>query len=116
MFKFSLKSFILGNGKEDWIKASSRLFKIFLVGVLIIVLLAGLFQLKNLLFPKPSDNIYKPVVIALPGSKVDKIEQKSEQTIINQTRRLHLSVGGGLYGTKESGGAFVGAMVTYDLF
>lgn len=95
-FKFNFWTWLFGSGKEDWVKASSRAWKIFLVVAVGILLISGVMFIKNLLFPKPLGNANRQVQIALPWSGVKEQTSTNEQTVIMPQKTNHIGLFGGL--------------------
>ncbi len=112
--KFNWKYFIFGNGKEDWYKALGNGARYTAFVVAVILILWGGVSLWRFFFPKAGDNVFKPTVIALPFSKIEKVELSNTQKMEQKRSRLHFSLGGGGITYDSKLGTFVGAWVTYD--
>lgn len=74
-----------GGGKEAWYKSWGYGWRIAITIGIVILLFAGITQIKNLFFPKPPQNINKPEFNVAAGGKVDysniQISTKDEPLI-----------------------------------
>ena len=101
--KFNLKYFLVGTGKESWFKALGNGWRIGVIIILIIVFLSGGLSLWRFFFPKPSSNINKPIAVALPFSKVEKIDQTSTQIMVTEKDWYAEVFGAGINYDNKSG-------------
>jgi len=108
--KFDLKYLLIGEGAKDWYKALGNGWRLALIGIVLILIIAGGITIKNFLFPKPSQNVNKPTAVALPFSKVDKIDQTSTQ-ILMEEKSWEAGVGGGVITYDNKAGMAVGGWV-----
>lgn len=83
---FSLSYLFKGEGLKDWYKALGAFWRIVIIVVLLVCLISGFVSIKNALFPPPSDNVHKPILIALPGSTVTNPDLHSEQKLEQKKR------------------------------
>lgn len=108
--KFDLKYLFFGEGAKDWYKAIGNGWRIFVLSVFALLLIAGFLWVKNFLFPKPGQNINKPSVVALPGSKIEKVDQTSTQVLMEE-KAWEAAVGGGVMTFDNKAGTFLGGWV-----
>lgn len=108
--KFSLSYLIKGEGAKDWYKALGNGWRIGVIIILVLLLLFGVMQIWNFFFPKSTSNIHKPTAIALPLSRIEKIDQSSVQVALDEKAWEAGVSGGGLtYDNKV--GMFAGGWV-----
>jgi hypothetical protein len=108
-FKFNLWTWLFGDGKEDWTKASSRAWKIFVVFAVVMLIIFGVLWVKEKLFGKSAGNNNKQVQIALPWSGVKEQTSTNEQTVIMPQKTRHIGAWAGLDSSdKDGGGGFKG--------
>lgn len=107
---FDLKYLIKGSGAEDWYKALGNGWRIVVIGILALLLIAGGMQVWNFFFPKKSGNINKPTAITLPFSRVGNIDQTSTQVLIEE-KSWELGLGGAAITYDNKSGLVVGGWV-----
>jgi hypothetical protein len=78
------------------------------IGVVLIIM--GFFAVWRFLFPKPASNIHKPTAIVTPFAKVEKIDQSSQQVLVEE-KPWEVSVGGGVLRYDNKDGFIGGLMV-----
>lgn len=82
---FDLKYLITGAGKEDWFKALGLGSRFLIVLLIVGLLAAGGMTLWRTFFPKPQQNISKPVHVGLLSH--DTVDQSTVQNVINPKRK-----------------------------
>jgi len=76
----------------------------------VVLLIVGMFAIWRFIFPKPSQNIHKPTAIVTPFAKVEKLDQSSQQILVEE-KPWEVAVGGGVMRYDNKDGAIIGAMI-----
>ena len=97
---------------EGWYKAFGIGWRLFLVVIVIVIIIAGGVTIKNFFFPKPSQNIHQPSVVALPFSTIEQgaIDQRSTQ-ILMEEKSWEAGVGGGVVTYDNKAGTMLGGWI-----
>jgi hypothetical protein len=81
------------------------------ITIVFILLILGLLALWRFFFPKPSQNVHKPVAIALGKVEKEAIDQRSTQIMVEKEKPWEIGLGaGGLVYDNKTGG-MVGAWI-----
>jgi hypothetical protein len=102
-FKFNLRTWLFGDSKETWIKASGRLVQIIIVGLLLVVFISGGYAIWRFFNPKLASNTNKQIQVALPFSGVKEQKSTNSQTVVMPTKNKHIGVWAGLDNNKDDG-------------
>lgn len=91
-------------GAQDWYKALGIGWRQAFLLIAVVLLLAGAYTVYRFFFPKPLGNNSVQRAVVLPFAKVEKIDQHSDQTVVQPPRRFHIggAVGGSKFGTLSS--------------
>jgi len=108
---FDLGYFLKGAGPEDWFKALGLGTRFIVVILIVGLLAAGGISIWRFIFPVPDKQINRPRVYALPGSKIEKIDQSNVQVLMEE-KKWAVSAGGGLLRWDNRDGWIIGVGIT----
>jgi hypothetical protein len=108
---FDLKYLFTGDGIQDWWKALGYTWRIGVIVIIIVLFIAGGMAIWRFFNPAKSQNVNKPVAIALGKVEKGAIDQTSTQVMIEKEKAWEVGIGGGGIYYDEKTGVFGGGWI-----
>jgi len=80
------------------------------ISLVALLLIVGVFAIWRFIFPKPAQNIHKPTAIITPFAKVEKLDQSSQQILVEE-KPWEVSLGAGVLRYDNKDGWIGGAVI-----